>query len=272
MQTYQPHNRWRSTGLWTSGAGGLWLLLALWLGLMPPLQAAKDFPIGNIDLKGLDAGGSVLEEPLPPEEAFVFGGLAWNGRELKTSWDVKPEHYLYQDKFRFEVLNPTGFELGQPQLPKGKEKEDEFFGTIHANYGFVDAVVPLKRTGSNETLGVKLTWQGCSEALGICYPPEEKYFQATNLPVGNIKGTVLLEETEGEALTRQLAMLAPATDGATPVATGAAVPAAAVTPPGLPLSEQDRIAAILAGGNIPLTLLAFLGFGLLLSFTPCVFP
>ncbi|MCB1622382.1 MAG: protein-disulfide reductase DsbD [Thiothrix sp.] len=239
---------------------------------MPPLQAAKDFPIGNIDLKGLDAGGSVLEEPLPPEEAFVFGGLAWNGRELKTSWDVKPEHYLYQDKFRFEVLNPTGFELGQPQLPKGKEKEDEFFGTIHANYGFVDAVVPLKRTGSNETLGVKLTWQGCSEALGICYPPEEKYFQATNLPVGNIKGTVLLEETEGEALTRQLAMLAPATDGATPVATGAAVPAAAVTPPGLPLSEQDRIAAILAGGNIPLTLLAFLGFGLLLSFTPCVFP
>ncbi|MCB1639702.1 MAG: protein-disulfide reductase DsbD, partial [Thiothrix sp.] len=235
-----------------------------------PLQAAKDFPIGNIDLKGLDSGGSVLTEPLPPEEAFVFGGLAWNGNELKTSWDVKPEHYLYQDKFRFEVLNPTGFELGQPQLPKGKEKEDEFFGTIHANYGFVDAVVPLKRTGSDQTLGVKLTWQGCSEALGICYPPEEKYFQATALPVGNIQGNVLLEETDGEVLTRQLATLAPAAATATPAA--AAVASGASAAGELPLSEQDRIAAILAGGNILLILSAFLGLGLLLSFTPCVFP
>jgi len=38
------------------------------------------------------------------------------------------------------------------------------------------------------------------------------------------------------------------------------------------LSEQDRIAGILKGGNFWLILATFFGFGLLLSLTPCVFP
>jgi thiol:disulfide interchange protein DsbD len=39
-----------------------------------------------------------------------------------------------------------------------------------------------------------------------------------------------------------------------------------------PVSEQDRIAATLTQGISILTLLTFFGFGLLLAFTPCVFP
>ena len=37
-------------------------------------------------------------------------------------------------------------------------------------------------------------------------------------------------------------------------------------------SEQDRIAGVLAGGNIWLILITFFGFGLLLALTPCIFP
>lgn len=40
----------------------------------------------------------------------------------------------------------------------------------------------------------------------------------------------------------------------------------------IPASEQDRIAATLTKGISILTLLTFFGFGLLLAFTPCVFP
>ena len=40
----------------------------------------------------------------------------------------------------------------------------------------------------------------------------------------------------------------------------------------LPVAEQDRIAATLTQGASILTLLTFFGFGLLLAFTPCVFP
>lgn len=39
-----------------------------------------------------------------------------------------------------------------------------------------------------------------------------------------------------------------------------------------PVTQQDRIAAQLADGQIWLVALAFFGFGLLLTFTPCVFP
>jgi len=39
-----------------------------------------------------------------------------------------------------------------------------------------------------------------------------------------------------------------------------------------PLSEQDKIAGTLKAGNTLITLLVFFGAGLLLAFTPCVFP
>ena len=38
------------------------------------------------------------------------------------------------------------------------------------------------------------------------------------------------------------------------------------------VSEQDQIAAVLAGGNLWAIVALFFGFGLLLAFTPCVFP
>jgi thiol:disulfide interchange protein DsbD len=38
------------------------------------------------------------------------------------------------------------------------------------------------------------------------------------------------------------------------------------------VSEQDQIAEVLKGGNLWLIVAAFFGFGLLLAFTPCVFP
>ena len=41
---------------------------------------------------------------------------------------------------------------------------------------------------------------------------------------------------------------------------------------GPPVSEQDRLAALIRGGNLLLVIAAFWGFGLLLSFTPCVLP
>src|SRR5690606_15219590 len=56
---------------------------------------------------------------------------------------------------------------------------------------------------------------------------------------------------------------------------GSAMPvAASVTPTTFtePLSEQDSLAASLASGNTAMTVLTFFGLGLLLAFTPCVFP
>ncbi|MGA7800075.1 MAG: protein-disulfide reductase DsbD, partial [Gammaproteobacteria bacterium] len=64
-----------------------------------------------------------------------------------------------------------------------------------------------------------------------------------------------------------------AAGGVTAAGRPAAKPeAAATSAPAAPVSEQDRIARSLAEGHLLLTLASFFGFGLLLAFTPCVFP
>ena len=49
---------------------------------------------------------------------------------------------------------------------------------------------------------------------------------------------------------------------------GAAAPAGGTTM----VAEQDRLAALIASGNLLLVMATFFGFGLLLAFTPCVLP
>ncbi|MEZ5449131.1 MAG: protein-disulfide reductase DsbD N-terminal domain-containing protein, partial [Thiolinea sp.] len=186
--------------MWPVRQGGLALLwLLLWLAL--PVQAAKDFPIGNIGIKPLDEGGggrlTGTTEPLPPEQAFVFSGVAYDGRQLNMSWMIQPEHYLYRGKFTVRVLPQKGLVVGAPVIPPGKPKKDEFFGTIQAMYDFAELTVPVKRTGqAARELVAEISWQGCAEKLGICYPAETKLFK-TALPAlaeGEQAETLLLEE------------------------------------------------------------------------------
>ncbi|MDH4275379.1 MAG: protein-disulfide reductase DsbD, partial [Gammaproteobacteria bacterium] len=96
--------------------------------------------------------------------------------------------------------------------------------------------IPITVSGATGTVAVTADYQGCAE-IGFCYPPQ----------------------------TRSVTVSLPA--GGTAAAVGAAGAA-----PGAPMSEQDQIIAKLASGNIFLIILSFFGFGLLLSFTPCVFP
>ncbi|WP_341503327.1 protein-disulfide reductase DsbD [Gallaecimonas sp. GXIMD4217] len=56
-----------------------------------------------------------------------------------------------------------------------------------------------------------------------------------------------------------------------PVAMTVTAPAAGQSS-GAAQSEQDRLAGMLAGSSLALTLAAFFGAGLLIAFTPCVFP
>ncbi len=131
------------------------------------------------------------------------------------------------------------YTLGQAQLPPGEEKDDEFFGKIEVYHDLVEARLPLRRSNLDPTsVTLKVGYQGCAEA-GICYPPQKK--------------TVNLDLPAGSADTTST----------TPAPTK---PAAA------PLSEQDQLAAALAGDNTLGTILLFFVAGLLLAFTPCVFP
>ncbi|MGB3916700.1 MAG: protein-disulfide reductase DsbD [Thiothrix litoralis] len=192
------------------------------------------------------------DESLPSEQAFALGKPTLEGETLRLQWVIAPDHYLYKNKFLVKVFDTQGVTVGAPQLPEAQVKQDEFFGKIEAVHNVADIRLPVQRTSAGKagSFVLELGWQGCAEGV-LCYPPELKAFKVIlPAPAAGQQATVTWAETK------------------MPEAVASAVPKDA--PP--MLSEQDEIAASLAGGNVLLTLLGFLGFGLLLAFTPCVFP
>ncbi len=188
-------------------------------------------------LLGKPSGGEA--EPLDPDVAFQFSSEV-EGDALVARWQIAPGYYLYRDKISFKLQDGSGVSLGDYTLPPGQEKNDETFGRLSVYHNAVEARIPLHRSGAGPAQAtLQVGYQGCAELLGICYPP--------------IKKQVALDL--GGA-------------GAAPAAAGPS--AAAVPAP--PASEQDSLAASLAGGNRLATILTFFGLGLLLAFTPCVFP
>lgn len=185
----------------------------------------------------LDSGE---DEILDPDQAFRFDTLVVDGNTILARWEIAPKHYLYKDKFKFELLDGDNVVLGQAQLPPGEEKEDEFFGRIEVYHNLVEARLPLQRSNLDPTtIKLKISYQGCAEA-GICYPPQKKTV-SFDLPATTAAATTTTEPVKNTSATA-------------------------------PQSEQDRLAAALAGDNTSGTILLFFIAGLLLAFTPCVFP
>ncbi|WP_308872889.1 protein-disulfide reductase DsbD [Thiothrix subterranea] len=202
------------------------------------------------------------DESLTAEQAFALGQPALAGDKLTIQWVIAPDHYLYKDKFLVKIFDPQGVTVGEPELPSGEVKQDEFFGKIEAVHDLAAIQLPVKRTeaGKAGSFVVELGWQGCAQDV-LCYPPELKAFKV-DLPApaaGEQPRVSWAETTPPEAVAKAADSMAPAT---TAVNSGAETQ----------MSEQDEIAQTLASGNVLLTLLGFLGFGLLLAFTPCVFP
>ncbi len=188
--------------------------------------------------------GAVFEEPLRPEQVFIFTADVVDDNTLRAKWDIAEGYYLYKGKFKFKIKDAEGIEITQVTFPKpGKEKHDEYFGLMEVYYG--QAVVNLTISRSNNqatefTLEVKS--QGCADS-GFCYPPQTESIPMV-LSAGGADGSAPLsaKQSVGETIA--------------PVV----------------VSEQDRIVSSLGDDGFFWTILTFFGFGLLLALTPCVFP
>ena len=181
-------------------------------------------------------------EFLQPDEAFVFTADTNDDGEVRLDWRIAPGYYLYRDKMKFEAIS-EGLKLGEVALPAGEVKDDLAFGRVEIfrNDGSVDVPIDAAPVGANPAW-MRVAYQGCAED-GICYPPIKK-----EIPL-------YLDILSS-------ARAAPAE---------AAEPSAQDDSP-VPLAESDRIAARLATQSFGAVIVSFYVFGLLLSFTPCVFP
>src|SRR5688500_12976201 len=110
---------------------------------------------------------------LPPDEAFKFGAAMERADSVALTWIIADGYYLY--KHRIEVTSDSpNAQIGQPQLPKGDPKHDEYFGDTEVYHQFAEASIPVARApGSGGKLNLKVTYQGCAEG-GLCYNPITK--------------------------------------------------------------------------------------------------
>ena len=194
--------------------------------------------------------GQDEQEFLPPDEAFVFRADFADDHTLRAQWVIADAYYLYQQQFRFEVLGDVpAAELGEPAYPQGVIHTDEYFGEQEVFYQ--DATIHVPVAGEpGETIQLSVRYQGCADA-GLCYPPQFKTIELT-VPDGNT-GDMATAVREVQQF----------------ISGGGATTGSGVS---TQMPEQDRLAYMIRSGNIAWVMLAFVGFGLLLTFTPCVLP
>jgi len=176
--------------------------------------------------------GSKKSSFLPADQAFALEVHAIDQRTLLASFKVTPGYYLYRDKISFSIADGKN-RIARVALPKGETKDDPNFGMIEVYHQSFQAEIALDKVDVGQPLVLNAGYQGCSDK-GLCYPPIEK------------------------TLSVSLAQ------------TVSAAPSPATTAPAD--NENTRIARLLEGGSFWLIVSFFLGAGLLLALTPCVFP
>ncbi|KPK19120.1 MAG: thiol:disulfide interchange protein [Betaproteobacteria bacterium SG8_41] len=182
-------------------------------------------------------GHAAEPELLEPEKAFRFSARLQDPRTIEVTYRIAPGYYLYHDKFRFSAV-PAEVKLGAAQIPPGKRKRDEFFGEVETHRGDLTIIVPFEVEGTGLTaLTLTATSQGCAD-VGVCYVPQDQ---------------------KAELMLASLAAVPPQ-GGATAQLFGAQPPV------------SDATVATLFASGFWLVVASFFGFGLLLSFTPCVLP
>ncbi|MEY8215391.1 MAG: protein-disulfide reductase DsbD, partial [Colwellia sp.] len=193
------------------------------------------FDISNTSLFSND------DEFLKVDQAFALNFHQKNNL-LAVSFDIAPGYYLYRHQFKFKGKN---INFTPVLLPEGLAHEDEFFGVQKIFTDKLTFTVNLEQVSSDAS--IKVTYQGCAEK-GLCYPPTSKIIKLSKLIAD-----------EGIANTPPLLTTGKAEDYQSSQAV-------------VQKSEQHQLSDMLKQDSLLLTLVAFFVGGLLLSFTPCVFP
>ena len=177
---------------------------------------------------------------LKPLEAFSPQVLMQDNHTT-VAFQIADGYYLYKSKMVIKTQPENVF--GTPELPKGKEKTDDFFGKQEIYTNSTQIILPHTKT-LPEKFALSVEFQGCA-AVGVCYPPE-----VANFTIDSKTGTFLPDNAAKpkKRMTDLFLSQAPPEKGAEP--------------------SVFEVSRTRLGAN----LLAFFMAGLGLSFTACMYP
>ncbi len=180
---------------------------------------------------------------LMPEDAFKPTAKINEHSQIVAEIWIAKDIYLYDKAIKLEIVDGSGVHIKKVVRPKTQEHHGEQVYLSSPTF-----TVDLKKddgvSGMRE-VEFKISYQGCSEQ-GLCYEP---YTDSFKLKVDTARLGKLPAKVHMKPLLQEK-----------------------TTALNNELSKTDMIADTIKNANIWIILLTFLGFGLLLSLTPCVFP
>ena len=180
---------------------------------------------------------AMFAEPLSVKEAFGLTAHA-DEQNVEFRFAPAPNIHVYKDSLSASL---EGKNLNSHlNFPKGEIYDEREVYT--SKFSLFVPINLLKGLSGGENFTLKLEYQGCAKD-GICYQPQVHKF-GVKKSLGGYSVAQIIEVAEPDGFPDSQA----------------------------PLSEQDSIAASLSSANFLLSLATFLGYGLLLSLTPCIFP
>ncbi len=207
-----------------------------------------------VALCALVAGGARADDFLEPDQAFQLKGELVDAHTVRLTWAIAKGYHLYRDRLSFKS---AGTEAGAPTLPAGLRKFDTNFNKEMETYQ--DSLVVNLPVAATAAFTLQVGYQGCADA-GLCYSPATRAYRVDPAAPGALT-----------VVDAPAAAPSPAAS-VTPSALPAPVPAPAAASPVAPEDDSSLAQRTLQSGSAWRIGLAFLVFGLLLSFTPCVLP
>ncbi len=211
-----------------------------------PQAKEEDGLFGSLSaLNDLFTSNTSQTELLPVEKAFQFSHQINSDGQLELSWNVADDYHLYQDKFKVQVIEGQA-NLNPLLLPPATTVDDPLFGLKEVYHNAFSAILPITNIAT-DTATIEVTYQGCSVSMGVCYPPTKQTIVVTPNTINT-------------------------SSPATTLTTPKTATQATATSVDSELSETDHITNTLKNSTLWIVIGTFFVFGLLLSFTPCVFP
>lgn len=182
-----------------------------------------------------------MAEPLPAAEVFQVNAKPLDPNTFVIHWQIKPDYFLYSNRINITAAPNAIVHLGTLRLPPSENKTDKQ-GQVIAVYR-QQLTIPVNVLGKKPGEAIlTLRYQGCADD-GFCYPPEVK-----ELKISMDDKLALSSITFEDATIQNLPN------------------------PKEALSSDNPPEAIFYHHGWVMILLLFYGFGLLLSFTPCILP
>lgn len=182
---------------------------------------------------------AVEQSFLEPEEAFKPKFIQ-DENKITFNLVLGKSIYLYDEKLKVFISKPEKIELTKDlDMPKPIPYEiwQVHFDDLNLEIPF--SLIKSKTDASS--VEIEVQFQGCSKA-GLCYAPMSEKMTIDLSSIAK-KNDVKQVQKDTNSIKEPLSQ-----------------------------NETDLIAGTLKDGSILLVLATFFGFGLLLSFTPCIFP